>query len=725
MSYNGRVWGFEGKEMETLENPGHTCDDSCRSYGCKQASAFRPAKSRSSKSERHSCDDSCRSYGCKQASAFRPGNPSLEPDALFATADSLRRAARRELDPEKRLTLSEQADAANREAIEIQQSRTPRRRRSRNPLDANERVKIYDDAKRLHRRAVEAVKRGNRDEYDGLNRIMGEMAGLHTAATLTGDEQLTLEIGFLQNDLHEMGAQAGFWQTYFHGARFLPKDVLPPTSPKKGGFRKLNPTDPTGKDFSAGFIFWEGEGDDAQNEAYNALRILHENDIPADLEVVPGDPKTFGTWRYRIHVAPPADPTMRMIYDGVLNRIASEAMYGKMTGVWQSLKRPAKGWQKRKSSLREKYPILGKAIEDRKKREGNPLTRAETLNVWDRATDHHKKLVHFTKFEMPETATYYAGAQAEATDIAKKFGAAGVEIDQPPVDFQRIGSRKGNPPRFLVIDPKLGVLEYSRAATKNRVDGLQRARNYAQSVANQLGRVFLVFLDLHNAIGEDEIDMERVIALGAIEVHPSIALENPSGNPPRFIVIDAQTGVVQYTKTATKTGDEALRKAHVRAQDMANKLGRTFLVFLDLHNAKVGAQVSVEMVVALGATEVHPGAGRGENPGHGGHGIPPHIENDPAFQKEMKAYRRRHGSGPVEIRTVQVPKGYPKFMSVYGEAPHAVYDAPSHSIKGKRIHHFGKKGTGKPWLVSSASRGPKFLAYVGGKFRAGTDWLYD
>jgi hypothetical protein len=550
-------------------NPGqgHICDDSCRSYGCKQASAFRPTKPRASKSERHSCDDYCRSYGCKQASAFRPGNPSLEPDALFATADSLRRAARRELDPEKRLTLSEQADAANREAIEMQQSRTPRRRRIHNPLDVNERVKLYDAAKRLHRNAEEAAKMRKRDGWDGLERIMGEMAGLHRAAELTGDKQLTLEIGFLQNDLHEIGAQAGFWLTYSHGERFLPKDVLPPTSPKKGGFRKLNPTDPTGKDFSAGFIFWEGEGDDAQNEAYNALRILKQNSIPADLEVVPGDPRKFGTWRYRIHVAPPADPTMRMIYDGVLNRIASETMQGKMTGVWPSLTRPSRGW-KRKSPPREKtlegkYPILGKLARERKER---------------------------------------------------------------------------------------------------------------------------------------------------------------GGNPPRFIVIDAQTGVVQYTKTATKTGDEALRKAHLRAQDMANKLGRTFLVFLDLHNAKVGAQVSVEMVVALGATEVHPGAGRGENPSHG---IPAHIANDPAFKKEMKAYRRRHGSGPVEIRTVQVPKGYPKFMSVYGEAPHAVYDAPSNSIKGKRIHHFGKKGTGKPWLVSSASRGPKFLAYVGGKFRAGTDWLYD
>jgi hypothetical protein len=62
------------------------------------------------------------------------------------------------------------------------------------------------------------------------------MAGLHRAAELTGDKQLTLEIGFLQNDLHEIGAQAGFWLTYSHGARFLPKETLPPmeAAPQRG-----------------------------------------------------------------------------------------------------------------------------------------------------------------------------------------------------------------------------------------------------------------------------------------------------------------------------------------------------------------------------------------------------------------------------------------------------------------------------------------------------------
>ncbi|MGI0150082.1 MAG: hypothetical protein ACREDF_11205, partial [Thermoplasmata archaeon] len=113
------------------------------------------------------------------------------------------------------------------------------------------------------------------------------------------------------------------------------------------------------------------------------------------------------------------------------------------------------------------------------------------------------------------------------------------------------------------------------------------------------------------------------------------------------------------------------------------------------------------------------------NPGRTPKGIPPHLWNDPLFQAELQSYRKRHGRGPVEIRKIKVPKGYPKYMSVYGTSNHAVYDAPSHSTKGKRIHHFGKRGKKKPWLVSSVERGPKFLSYVGGTFRASPDWIYD
>lgn len=107
-------------------------------------------------------------------------------------------------------------------------------------------------------------------------------------------------------------------------------------------------------------------------------------------------------------------------------------------------------------------------------------------------------------------------------------------------------------------------------------------------------------------------------------------------------------------------------------------------------------------------------------------GMPAQMAHDPAFQAEVRAYRRRHGSWPGEVRRVKVPKGYPRYMSAWGESPAALYDAPSHSNKGRRIHHFGegRRGRGKrPYLVSSAERGPKFLAYVGGNFKAGGNWI--
>lgn len=106
--------------------------------------------------------------------------------------------------------------------------------------------------------------------------------------------------------------------------------------------------------------------------------------------------------------------------------------------------------------------------------------------------------------------------------------------------------------------------------------------------------------------------------------------------------------------------------------------------------------------------------------------IPPELENNPEFQRELKAYYKRHGKMPVEVRRVMVPDGYPKFMSAWGTSPDVKYDSRDRSSnKGKRIHHFGEGGKSKPWLVSSASRGPKFLAYVGGDFKADGDWIID
>lgn len=107
-------------------------------------------------------------------------------------------------------------------------------------------------------------------------------------------------------------------------------------------------------------------------------------------------------------------------------------------------------------------------------------------------------------------------------------------------------------------------------------------------------------------------------------------------------------------------------------------------------------------------------------------GFPSHVWRDPQFQRELKVFRSRHGANvPIHITKVKMPPGSPKFMTAYGKAQHAVYDAPKGRKDGRKyIHHFGKKGKSKPWLVSSASKGPKWLGYAGGSFNAKTKWLY-
>lgn len=107
-------------------------------------------------------------------------------------------------------------------------------------------------------------------------------------------------------------------------------------------------------------------------------------------------------------------------------------------------------------------------------------------------------------------------------------------------------------------------------------------------------------------------------------------------------------------------------------------------------------------------------------------GFPMRIWRDPQFQRELKVFRSRHGSHvPVKITPVRMPPGSPRFMTAYGHAPFAVYDAPKQSKRGKFKHVFGKKGKNRPLLVSSVSRGPRWLGYAGGTFKAKTKWLYD
>jgi hypothetical protein len=114
---------------------------------------------------------------------------------------------------------------------------------------------------------------------------------------------------------------------------------------------------------------------------------------------------------------------------------------------------------------------------------------------------------------------------------------------------------------------------------------------------------------------------------------------------------------------------------------------------------------------------------RGKNPT----GVPPWMLRNAEFRAAVAQFKRRHGCLPMSVSRVRVPNNYPDFLVAYGRTPEVKYDAPPNSNKGKRIHKFGRHGTKRtmPLLVTSPKAGPKFLAFVGGKFRAKTDWLHD
>jgi len=68
-------------------------------------------------------------------------------------------------------------------------------------------------------------------------------------------------------------------------------------------------------------------------------------------------------------------------------------------------------------------------------------------------------------------------------------------------------------------------------------------------------------------------------------------------------VIDAESGVVVYTKRATGVGSEAIASCVAKARIYAQRTGRPQIVFLDIQGVKVGMKLHVGMVRALGITE--------------------------------------------------------------------------------------------------------------------------
>lgn len=103
--------------------------------------------------------------------------------------------------------------------------------------------------------------------------------------------------------------------------------------------------------------------------------------------------------------------------------------------------------------------------------------------------------------------------------------------------------------------------------------------------------------------------------------------------------------------------------------------------------------------------------------------LPVNIERDPAFKRELAAYRKRHGSDPESVICVETPAGSPKYATVIGKVPEIKYDAPNHSNKGRRVHKFGDEGGPKPFLITSVEKGRKHLQIAGGAFVVGKEWI--
>jgi len=79
-------------------------------------------------------------------------------------------------------------------------------------------------------------------------------------------------------------------------------------------------------------------------------------------------------------------------------------------------------------------------------------------------------------------------------------------------------------------------------------------------------------------------------------------------NPPSFILIDKETGLVVYTKRATGVGSAAISACVKRGHELADQHNRVYTVFLDIRGLSRGMKVHVPAIYALGITEeIHPG----------------------------------------------------------------------------------------------------------------------
>lgn len=79
-------------------------------------------------------------------------------------------------------------------------------------------------------------------------------------------------------------------------------------------------------------------------------------------------------------------------------------------------------------------------------------------------------------------------------------------------------------------------------------------------------------------------------------------------NPPSFVLIEKDSGLVVYTKRATGMGNAAIDACVQQGRKLAEKTKKTYVVFLDIRGLQRGMTVNVPAVYALGITEeIRPG----------------------------------------------------------------------------------------------------------------------
>jgi len=298
--------------------------------------------------------------------------------------------------------------------------------------------------------------------------------------------------------------------------------------PVTGAPKRKNPYSVTGEWFEPGFVIWDTP---VQAEAYNAVRVLADNDIPAHVEAAPGDPKKFGSWVYKVHIDRPEDSTTRMIAEGALNRIASESIKGRMMGEWSSIPRP-------------RAPRRGRrrvALPNPRRPKIDPIDRAIEQAYYRVASGVQVSIMDIPKI-FRDAKTLLAGGRTDIDqvliEVVKRYQVAGT------------GGRILNNPHgargaYFIIDPVTNRILW--IVRGHPMHSFNNSVKLATEAAAKLGRNVVHVVHPYVPAG-----FKKGTEVTPIFYHYGSNTVTPEGkmfktiydNPPAFFLIDAQNGKI-------------------------------------------------------------------------------------------------------------------------------------------------------------------------------------